>query len=168
LPKKLPNPIDVHVGSRVRMRRMLISMSQEKLGDSLGLTFQQVQKYEKGANRIGASRLFNIARVLGVPIEFFYEGLSFENDGNGVDQAEVDQSAFELDMLSSSEGIQLNSAFFSIRDPKVRKKILELVRALGDAASQNPLAEDGEGDNPEGRSGPFDGSDGEGHDDAAD
>ena len=134
MPRKLPNPIDVHVGSRVRMRRMLVGMSQEKLGDSLGLTFQQVQKYEKGANRIGASRLFHIARVLGVRIEFFYEGLTGDGEGNDVDQAEVDQSAFELDMLSSSEGIQLNSAFFSIRDAKVRKKVLELVRALGDAA----------------------------------
>lgn len=114
---------------------MLIGMSQEKLGESLGLTFQQVQKYEKGANRIGASRLFHIARVLGVPIEFFYEGLSGDGDGNQPDQAEADQSAFELGMLSSSEGIQLNSAFFAIRDPKVRKKVLELVKALGDAAA---------------------------------
>ncbi|MFZ3034656.1 MAG: helix-turn-helix domain-containing protein [Parvibaculum sp.] len=117
------------------MRRMLVGMSQEKLGDSLGLTFQQVQKYEKGANRIGASRLFQISRVLGVPISFFYEGLTGDGEGNEVDQAEIDQSVFELDMLSSSEGIQLNSAFFSIRDPKVRKKILELVKALGEAAS---------------------------------
>jgi len=123
------------------MRRMLVGMSQEKLGDSLGLTFQQVQKYEKGANRIGASRLFHIARVLGVRIEFFYEGLTGDGEGNEVDQAEVDQSAFELDMLSSSEGIQLNSAFFSIRDAKVRKKVLELVRALGDAAT---LDDDGD------------------------
>ncbi len=131
--RKLPNPIDVHVGSRVRMRRMLIGMSQEKLGDSLGLTFQQVQKYEKGSNRIGASRLFNIARVLGVSIEFFYEGLTGDGEGGvGFDQAEADQSAFELDMLSSTEGIQLNSAFFSISDPKVRKKVLELVKALGE------------------------------------
>ena len=135
MPRKLPNPIDVHVGSRVRMRRMLVGMSQEKLGDSLGLTFQQVQKYEKGANRIGASRLFQISRVLGVSVSFFYEGLTGDGEGNEVDQAEVDQSVFELDMLSSSEGIQLNSAFFSIRDPKVRKKILELVKALGEAAT---------------------------------
>lgn len=149
---------------------MLISMSQEKLGDSLGLTFQQVQKYEKGANRIGASRLFNIARVLGVPIEFFYEGLSFEDDGsgNGADQAEADQSAFELDMLSSSEGIQLNSAFFSIRDPKIRKKILELVRALGDAASLISLADDGPSDDHATPSGQLDNSPGEDLDDAGD
>lgn len=164
MPKKLPNPIDIHVGSRVRMRRMLVSMSQEKLGDSLGLTFQQVQKYEKGANRIGASRLFNIARVLGVPIEFFYEGLSIEGDDNGADQAEADQSAFELDMLSSSEGIQLNSAFFSIRDPKVRKKILELVRALGEAASLDSVGNGDLADPPD----PLNDADGDDLDDAAD
>ena len=143
MPRKVPNPIDVHVGSRVRMRRMLIGMSQEKLGDSLGLTFQQVQKYEKGSNRIGASRLFNIARVLGVSIEFFYEGLTGDGmDGVGFDQAEADQSAFELDMLSSTEGIQLNSAFFSISDPKVRKKVLELVKALGDVGLADDAAEE--------------------------
>jgi len=146
LPRKLPNPIDVHVGSRVRMRRMLIGMSQEKLGDSLGLTFQQVQKYEKGSNRIGASRLFNIARVVGVPIEFFYEGLSGDGEGGiGFDQAEADQSAFELDILSSTEGIQLNSAFFSISDPKVRKKVLELVKALGETGVADEEADDASG-----------------------
>ena len=149
MPRKLPNPIDVHVGSRVRMRRMLVGMSQEKLGDSLGLTFQQVQKYEKGANRIGASRLFQIARVLGVPVSFFYEGLTGDGEGNEVGQAEIDQSVFELDMLSSSEGIQLNSAFFSIRDPKVRKKVLELVKALGEAAGLEGALDGGSGEDHE-------------------
>lgn len=140
---------------------MLIGMSQEKLGDSLGLTFQQVQKYEKGSNRIGASRLFQIARVLGVPIEFFFEGLSGDGEGGvGFDQAEADQSAFELDMLSSAEGIQLNSAFFSISDPKIRKKLIELVKALGDAgafddesdgaANGAAVPDDGPGDDDDG------------------
>lgn len=132
MPRKSPNPIDVHVGGRVRMRRMLVGMSQEKLGDSLGLTFQQVQKYEKGANRIGASRLYQIARVLGVPIEFFYDGVAADEQG-AEGFAESDAGHFEIDMLSTSEGIQLNSAFFSIRDPRVRKKVLELVKALGEA-----------------------------------
>lgn len=144
------------------MRRMLVGMSQEKLGDSLGLTFQQVQKYEKGANRIGASRLFQISRVLGVSVSFFYEGLSGDGEGGEVDQAEVDQSVFELDMLSSSEGIQLNSAFFSIRDPKVRKKILELVKALGDASSLDGGEVTGGGANG------HDGVDGEDHEDVDD
>lgn len=140
MPRKSPNPIDVHVGGRVRMRRMLVGMSQEKLGDSLELTFQQVQKYEKGANRIGASRLYQIARVLGVPIEFFYDGISGDGQAGADGFAEAETGHFELDMLSTSEGIQLNSAFFSIRDPKVRKKVLELVKALGDAGAHDDEA----------------------------
>lgn len=123
---------------------MLVGMSQEKLGDSLGLTFQQVQKYEKGANRIGASRLYQIARVLGVPIEFFYDGVQVE-EGDGVNgMAEADPANFELDMLSTSEGIQLNSAFFSIRDPKIRKKVLELVKTLGEAEPFEVLVDEEE------------------------
>ncbi len=135
MPRKSPNPIDVYVGGRVRMRRMLVGMSQEKLGESLGLTFQQVQKYEKGANRIGASRLYQIARVLSVPVDFFYDGIQLD-EASGVNSlADAEPANFELDMLSTSEGIQLNSAFFSIRDPKVRKKVLELVKALGETGN---------------------------------
>lgn len=128
------------------MRRMLIGMSQEKLGDSLGLTFQQVQKYEKGANRIGASRLYQIARILGVPIEFFYEGVQLEERLQG-GLAEAEPANFDLDLLSTSEGIQLNSAFFSISDPKVRRRVLDLVRTLGDrdrdaAGGDGPATDD--------------------------
>ncbi|HEX7775661.1 MAG TPA: helix-turn-helix domain-containing protein [Parvibaculum sp.] len=124
------------------MRRMLVGMSQEKLGDSLGLTFQQVQKYEKGANRIGASRLYQIARVLSVPVDFFYDGIQLD-DAAGVDGlADAEPANFELDMLSTSEGIQLNSAFFSIRDPKVRKKVLELIKALGETGNFEGVGED--------------------------
>lgn len=125
------------------MRRMLVGMSQEKLGESLGLTFQQVQKYEKGANRIGASRLYQIARVLGVPVEFFYDGIQVEGDVEASGLADPEPANFDLDMLSTSEGIQLNSAFFAIRDPKVRKKVLELVKALGETAG---MEADGDAD----------------------
>ncbi|ABS65220.1 transcriptional regulator, XRE family [Parvibaculum lavamentivorans DS-1] len=128
--RKLPNPIDVHVGGRVRMRRMLIGMSQEKLGESLGLTFQQVQKYEKGSNRIGASRLYQIGSVLGVPIEYFFEGVE-PGEGNGMEPDAAPSPGFDMDILSTAEGIQLNSAFFAIADPKLRKRILDLVKALG-------------------------------------
>lgn len=114
---------------------MLVGMSQEKLGDSLGLTFQQVQKYEKGANRIGASRLYQIARVLSVPVDFFYDGIQLDEASGVNGLADAEPANFELDMLSTSEGIQLNSAFFSIRDPKVRKKVLELVKALGETGN---------------------------------
>lgn len=132
IPKKIPNPIDRHVGSRVRMRRMLIGMSQEKLGESLGLTFQQVQKYEKGTNRIGASRLQQIGAVLGVPVEFFFDGAPqghMAPEGTG-GFAEAPGTAYVADFLSSSEGVQLNKAFVRIKDARVRRKIVELVNSI--------------------------------------
>ncbi len=129
--KKAPNPIDKHVGSRVRMRRMLIGMSQEKLGEALGLTFQQVQKYEKGTNRIGASRLHRIGSVLGVPIEFFYEGAPHTNAGQP-GFAEAPASTYVSDFLSTAEGVQLVKAFLAIKDAKVRRKVVELIAALGE------------------------------------
>lgn len=133
------------------MRRMLVGMSQEKLGESLGLTFQQVQKYEKGANRIGASRLYQIARILAVPIEFFYEGIQIEDRAHSGGLAEAEPANFDLDMLSTAEGVQLNSAFFSIRDPKVRKRVLELVKALGDTGGADGLSGDADAaDGPDG------------------
>ncbi|MCP4385501.1 MAG: helix-turn-helix transcriptional regulator [Hyphomicrobiales bacterium] len=127
--KKQPNPIDIHVGSRVRLRRMMLSMSQEKLGDSLGITFQQIQKYEKGTNRIGASRLQNIARVLNVPISFFFEDApGGEQAASGM--AEPQSASYVVDFLSSAEGIQLNKAFVRIKDAKVRRKVIDLVRSI--------------------------------------
>jgi transcriptional regulator with XRE-family HTH domain len=121
---KKTNPIDAQVGNRVRIRRMLIGMSQERLGDLLGLTFQQVQKYEKGVNRIGAGRLFEIARILGVPIDFFYDGVgaALENPGEGTPPV--------MEFVSSGEGLQLSLAFMKIKDPKVRKRVLDLVKSL--------------------------------------
>src|ERR671926_591337 len=100
---KSPNPVDKHVGGRVRLRRMLIGMSQEKLGEALGITFQQVQKYEKGTNRIGASRLHQIAQVLGVPISFFYEGAPEESAANDP-HAPVQTAISEF--MTSREGIE--------------------------------------------------------------
>lgn len=130
--KKVPNPIDVHVGSRVRLRRMLVGMSQEKLGDMLGLTFQQVQKYEKGANRVGASRLYQISRILGVSVQFFFDDMPAA-DGQG-EVSEDSTSPYVMDFVSSSEGLQLNRAFTRIDEPAVRKKLLELVKALSASA----------------------------------
>lgn len=126
--KKSPNPIDIHVGSRVRLRRMMLGMSQEKLGDALGITFQQIQKYEKGTNRVGASRLQNISTVLKVPVSFFFEDAP---GGQGEDGgfAEAPRS-YVVDFLSSSEGLALNKAFVRIEDPKVRRKVVDLVQAL--------------------------------------
>jgi transcriptional regulator with XRE-family HTH domain len=127
--EKKPNPIDIHVGSRARLRRTMLGMSQEKLGNALGITFQQIQKYEKGANRIGASRLQQIANVLNVPVAFF-----FEDAPSGMQtvtgMGEENSTTYVVDFLSSSEGLQLNRAFVKIEDPKVRRKIVDLVKSL--------------------------------------
>lgn len=128
---KSPNPIDRHVGSRVRMRRMLVGMSQEKLGAALGLTFQQVQKYEKGANRIGASRLQQISGVLGVPIEFFFEGAPQPDGTTPSGFGEPSTPSYQADFLSTAEGVQLMRAFVKVRSPEVRRRIVALVEALG-------------------------------------
>jgi transcriptional regulator with XRE-family HTH domain len=126
--KKKPNPIDTHVGSRVRLRRMMLGMSQEKLGEQLGITFQQIQKYEKGTNRIGASRLQHIASVLQVPISFFFEDAPGAQQPNG--SSDPKEAVFVAGFLSSSEGLQLNRAFARINDPKVRRRVVDLVRVL--------------------------------------
>jgi transcriptional regulator with XRE-family HTH domain len=126
------NAMDVHVGARVRLRRMLLGMSQEKLGEQLGLTFQQVQKYEKGVNRIGAGRLHELGQVLGVPVQFFYEQAPGGTVAAGF--AEKGADGYVVDFLSSREGLELNKAFVRISDPRIRRSILELVRTLaGDA-----------------------------------
>lgn len=130
------NPIDVHVGSRVRFRRMLLGMSQEKLGEKLGLTFQQVQKYEKGINRIGASRLFDLAQVLGVPVQFFYEEVPVPEAGGAGPQtlpAKPDEHSI-VEFLRSRDGLELNRAFVRIADLKARRAIVELVRTLANGA----------------------------------
>jgi transcriptional regulator with XRE-family HTH domain len=127
---KKPNPVDAHVGSRVRLRRMLLGMSQERLGESMGLTFQQVQKYEKGVNRIGASRLFQISKILDVPIQFFFEEAPHIGDGSPARGMAADSETFILEFLNSREGLELNRAFVKIADPKVRKSVVDLVRAL--------------------------------------
>jgi transcriptional regulator with XRE-family HTH domain len=131
VPKKQANPIDIQVGNRVRIRRMLIGMSQERLGDLLGLTFQQVQKYEKGVNRIGAGRLFEVSRILNVPVDFFYEGVSKELAGQpGMSEPEGAPPVMEF--VTSGEGLQLSLAFMKIKDTKVRKRVLDLVKSLAE------------------------------------
>jgi transcriptional regulator with XRE-family HTH domain len=130
--KKAPNPIDKHVGSRVRMRRMMLGMSQEKLGDALGLTFQQVQKYEKGTNRIGASRLQQISQILQVPVAFFFEGApvivgEFEPAAG---MQEAPSPAYVSDFLATSDGLSLTKAFMRIKDAKLRRRIVDLVQQI--------------------------------------
>lgn len=126
---KAPNPIDKHVGSRVRMRRMMLAMSQEKLGDALGLTFQQVQKYEKGTNRIGASRLQQISNTLQVPVAFFFEGAP-DLHVKGDRMSEAPSPAYVSDFLATSEGLSLTKAFMRIAEPKLRRRIVDLVEEI--------------------------------------
>ncbi len=129
---KKPNPIDIHVGSRVRLRRMLLSMSQEKLGDQMGLTFQQIQKYEKGTNRIGASRLYHISQILDVPVQFFFDDapLAANQGADGMSEPKMENFLYEF--ISTRDGLELIRAFVSIADPKVRKRVVDLVRTLSD------------------------------------
>lgn len=135
-----PSPIDVHVGSRVRLRRTLLGMSQERLGEALGLTFQQVQKYERGVNRVGASRLFDLSRVLDVPISFFFDdmpdslassvGQPLSRRATGYSDA---SDGFGDDTLSRRETLELVRAYYRITDPAVRKRVFDLIKSMGPA-----------------------------------
>ncbi len=135
-----PDPIDVHVGQRLRQRRMLVGMSQEKLGESVGLTFQQIQKYERGTNRMGASRIFRFAQILGVPVSYFYDEMASAIVANhpAAGFAESKQKALEDDMpqddlLQRRETLDLIRAFYKITDQKQRRKVLELIKAMATA-----------------------------------
>jgi transcriptional regulator with XRE-family HTH domain len=128
--KKSPNPIDRHVGSRVRMRRMMLGMSQEKLGQALDLTFQQVQKYEKGANRIGASRLQQISEILQVPVSFFFEGAPHLASDPPAGLAESASPAYISDFLATADGLTLAKAFMRITQPRIRRRIVDLVEEI--------------------------------------
>lgn len=127
-----PEAVDVHVGSRVRLRRTMLGMSQEKLGEALGLTFQQVQKYERGANRIGASRLHHISEVLDVPISYFFEELSpaYSKKKGGVGLAEA-QAEYDHDPMAKRETLKLVRSYYKIKDARVRRRIFELTKQLG-------------------------------------
>ena len=124
--KKIPNPVDKHVGSRVRMRRMMLSMSQTKLADALGITFQQVQKYEKGTNRMGASRLQHIANILQVPVTFFFDGAPGQPKADG----SAPSPAFVFEFLATSDGLALTKAFMQIKNAKLRRSIANLVEEI--------------------------------------
>ncbi|HJM93259.1 MAG: helix-turn-helix transcriptional regulator [Alphaproteobacteria bacterium] len=127
-----PNPVDIHVGSRVRLRRTLLGMSQKKLGNALGLTFQQIQKYERGANRIGSSRLFLLSRILDVPVSFFFDDMAPEVASGQPDFAEAAQANFDQDDLAKRETLELVRAYYKITDADVRKRLFDLVKAVGD------------------------------------
>ena len=135
-----PSPIDVHVGSRIRLRRTLLGMSQERLGEALGLTFQQVQKYERGVNRVGASRLFDLSRVLDVPISFFFDDMpdSVANAfgtqvGRRLGGTAEATDTFSDDTLNRRETLELVRAYYRITDPALRKRVFDLIKSMGPA-----------------------------------
>jgi transcriptional regulator with XRE-family HTH domain len=140
-----PNPIDVHVGSRVRLRRTLLGMSQEKLGDAIGLTFQQVQKYERGANRIGASRLFDLSRVLDVPVSFFFDDIRTEDAAPaeadaGTGAADATGPRYEPDPMLRRETLELVRAYYRIPDSQLRRRLFDLTKAIANACDSDRSA----------------------------
>jgi transcriptional regulator with XRE-family HTH domain len=134
-----PNPTDVHVGSRVRLRRNMMGLSQEKLGEALGLTFQQVQKYERGANRIGASRLHELSRILDVPVRFFFDETDPVRAAPLGGFAESSQDDFDSDPLHRRETTELISAYHAIDNAAVRRRLFDLAKALA-ADAEEPSA----------------------------
>ena len=136
-----PNPIDVHVGTRVRLRRTLLGMSQEKLGEAIGLTFQQVQKYERGANRVGASRLYDLSRVLDVPVSFFFDDIkpeTLEAIGHGArGAAALADRPGEPDPMMRRETLELVRAYYRIPDPQIRRRLFDLTKAIANACAHD-------------------------------
>lgn len=134
MPPGIPNPVDIHVGSRVRLRRTLLGLSQEKLGEAVGLTFQQIQKYERGANRIGASRLYEFSRILDVPVSFFFDDMadrSKAGEQGAYALSDQPQVPLEPDPLTRRETLELVRAYYRIGDPQVRRRLFELTKSLG-------------------------------------
>jgi transcriptional regulator with XRE-family HTH domain len=129
MPRRGGHPVDKHVGQRLRMRRLMLDMSQTKVADALGLTFQQLQKYEKGANRIGAGRLQHISQILQVPVVFFFDGAPHEG---GRQHAHIDAPSpqYVSDYLATSDGLRLTKAFMQIRNAKLRRAIVNLVEQI--------------------------------------
>ncbi len=136
-----PNPIDVHVGARVRLRRTLLGMSQEKLGEAIGLTFQQVQKYERGANRVGASGLYDLSRARDVPVSYFFEEMgpdvarAAEARLGGMAEAAPSPS-YEADPMMRRETLELVRAYYRINDPQVRRRLFDLTKAIANATER--------------------------------
>ncbi len=137
----IPSPVDVHVGARLRLRRKLLGMSQTKLGEAIGLTFQQAQKYERGANRVGSSRLFDLSRILDVPVQFFFDDMptavAASSPGNKKRGKAKKPPSYEPDPMATRETLGLVRAYYEIKDAEVRNRLRELTKALGAAASRN-------------------------------
>ncbi len=136
----IPNPVDVHVGARLRQRRTLLGMTQTNLSDAIGVSFQQMQKYENGANRISASRLFDLSRILDVPVEYFFDDMptavAASSLAQGGGKAKKPPS-YEPDPMAKRETLELVRAYYKITDPEIRKRLYELAKVLGAGASKN-------------------------------
>ncbi len=141
LPPGVPNPVDIHVGRRVRLRRTLLGMSQERLGDAVGLTFQQIQKYERGANRIGASRLFELTQILDVPVSFFFDDMDDELKSSEGRMAkglrDRGQAPLAPDPMAKRETLELVRAYYRIGDPRVRKRVFELTKSVASTTAKD-------------------------------
>lgn len=135
-----PNAIDVHVGGRMRLRRTLLGLSQEQLGEAIGLTFQQVQKYERGTNRVGASRLFDLSRVLDVPVSYFFDDMSSkvakQSPRLAIGLVEAPAQSYQPDPMAKRETLELVRSYYKIGSPSVRKRVFELTKALAKASQQ--------------------------------
>ena len=138
-----PNPVDIHVGKRVRLRRTLLGISQEKLGKAINLTFQQVQKYERGTNRIGSSRLYQLSQVLDIPVSYFFDDLPIEitaKKSSGL--VDVKVASFQGDPLVKRETLELVRAYYRITDPRVRRQVFELIKAVAKPALRDKSSAD--------------------------
>ena len=133
-----PKFVDIHVGSRVRLRRIMMGMSQQALGQAVNLTFQQIQKYERGTNRIGSSRLYEFSQVLDVPVAYFFEEIPAEGTGRGPGLVETGAAPYESDPLTKRETLELVRAYYRISQPAVRKRIFELVKAVARGGDHRP------------------------------
>lgn len=125
----MPHPVDVHVGKQLRMRRVILGLSQETIGKAIGVTFQQVQKYERGINRMGASRLYEFAKYLTTPVSYFFEGLDIPQQAGAVSE---ESAALEHEKMASRETLEMMRAYYRINDPNVRSRVFELVKSLAD------------------------------------
>jgi transcriptional regulator with XRE-family HTH domain len=137
-----PNPVDVHVGSRVRLRRTLLGMTQGKLGDAVSLTFQQIQKYERGANRIGSSRLYQFSQILDVPVSFFFDDMPGGLVTGAVIDPESNPALSEENQFARRETLELVRAYYAIESPAVRKRVFELVKVVAGLSAEEDIAED--------------------------
>lgn len=131
----MSHPTDIHVGKRLRLRRTILGLSQEAIGTAIGVTFQQIQKYERGINRIGSSRLHDFSRILNVPVAYFFDEMEKPAGATGTQTAGVAEDAapaFEHEKMSSRETLELMRAYYRISDPRVRKKVFDLIKSLAD------------------------------------